>query len=1255
MQSKAITLRAGATSTVLDRNVIRANYGAGVQANNGSTGTRITRNSFADNGTITARNGGAATGQIGIDLNSPTDDADFGTAPFYTLNDAGDADAGGNGLLNFPVLVSAALFGGNLSLRGHALPGSVIELFIASPDPTGFGEGTTYTITLTEGGTGAGGNDPYADTDLLTGTYGPGPVNGIAQGTDTTNRFAFTFAVPGSRVGTPLTATATFGGETAEFSGNVTVANATAVRLLSFEALPSDGAVELTWRTGSEVNNLGFHLYRGPSADGPWTRLTSSLVPGLGFSATGAAYAWRDSGLANGTRYFYRLEDVDSRSGSTFHGPVSAIPQAGSAPPTDGDGSASGGSSSGSGDGSDSSSSASSCPPWARAQLGSSSLSYTCETHGEPFASSLRVVSQSARSAVVELLVPGFLTARDASGRVRVLIPGFDSLEGPRDPALPLKRALLEGVVGKRARIHSIEALDLRGFPGLLPAAVGFPQALVSADGTVRPGRRTATLRPVGRGYLPREQARLSGEGFLGEEKTLTVELVPLRFDVLRGQLLLARRLVVRIEFAGGDSLEKGRGRIGRRARKPRADTQAYAFLGTRTKGLHAATFESLFPGRRRPLDVATLRLTREPGPGSAAGTSRVLVPFHVEPRTGSFGPGSRLFFNADVLAPSMAFSPEVVYALERGTDGVRMGVVRAWVDDSAVASSRGLGTWETNRLFAPDVLDIEDLWQWESMLGGASQSKAFALDGLDEASPETARVVVYLQGGSDAEPVVDHHVRVSVNGVLVGEESFDGAVPHRVESEVPVSLLRSDANELVVLNVGDTGVSSRVFLDRFEVLYPQVGAGRAGAFDGVFSKAGTAEVASLVSAAAVVDVTSGTWLVGYESGGVVRFRAEAHRYRAVSEEALLSPRVSFPETTARLKSPLIQADYVLIAPQAFLGAAQPLLDRRASQGLTTLAASLEQIASSFGGGQPSAEAIRDFLSFAWHGWKQPSPRYVVLLGDANHDPRHFVASSQPSPMPFLLHKTSYIWTVSDPALAAVNGDDLLPDLAIGRLPATTVEQAQAMVGKVLDWEDQGNTLEGRVALVADNPDLAGNFEADARDIESSFLAGRDTTEVFLGPIGSRDVARARILDAFNQGLSLISYVGHGGGAVWAGENILSSWDAASLQAQPRQPLMLTMNCLNGYFITPYYESLAEAFLKAEGRGTIAAFSPSGLSLDGPAHLFHRAVMQEVTSGQHHRLGDALLAAQKDYATTGAMPELLSVYHLFGDPALKLQ
>ena len=47
--------------------------------------------------------------------------------------------------------------------------------------------------------------------------------------------------------------------------------------------------------------------------------------------------------------------------------------------------------------------------------------------------------------------------------------------------------------------------------------------------------------------------------------------------------------------------------------------------------------------------------------------------------------------------------------------------------------------------------------------------------------------------------------------------------------------------------------------------------------------------------------------------------------------------------------------------------------------------------------------------------------------------------------------------------------------------------------------------------------------------------------------------------------------------------------------------------------------------------------------------------MAELTSGRHERLGDALTAAQKAYAETGLMPELISVYHLLGDPAMRIR
>jgi hypothetical protein len=59
--------------------------------------------------------------------------------------------------------------------------------------------------------------------------------------------------------------------------------------------------------------------------------------------------------------------------------------------------------------------------------------------------------------------------------------------------------------------------------------------------------------------------------------------------------------------------------------------------------------------------------------------------------------------------------------------------------------------------------------------------------------------------------------------------------------------------------------------------------------------------------------------------------------------------------------------------------------------------------------------------------------------------------------------------------------------------------------------------------------------------------------------------------------------------------------------------------------------------------------------LNGPAGLLHQALLDEVFNKGHERLGDAILAAQADYAASGSFPELLRIYHLLGDPALKLR
>jgi hypothetical protein len=209
------------------------------------------------------------------------------------------------------------------------------------------------------------------------------------------------------------------------------------------------------------------------------------------------------------------------------------------------------------------------------------------------------------------------------------------------------------------------------------------------------------------------------------------------------------------------------------------------------------------------------------------------------------------------------------------------------------------------------------------------------------------------------------------------------------------------------------------------------------------------------------------------------------------------------------------------------------------------------------------------------------------------------------------------------------------------------------MVQKIVAYETGDAGLGAPVVLVADNPDAAGDFVRDAEEIASRFPRA-DVRRIYLPELGV-SATRSAILEAFDRGASLLSYIGHGGIHLWAHENLFDSSRVSLLALQPQQPLVLTMNCLNGYYHFPYFNSLAEALLKAEGKGAIAVFSPSGMSLNGPAHLYHQAVLQELAGGAHSRLGDAFLAAQAVYADGGAFPELLSIYHLIGDPALRLK
>ncbi len=73
------------------------------------------------------------------------------------------------------------------------------------------------------------------------------------------------------------------------------------------------------------------------------------------------------------------------------------------------------------------------------------------------------------------------------------------------------------------------------------------------------------------------------------------------------------------------------------------------------------------------------------------------------------------------------------------------------------------------------------------------------------------------------------------------------------------------------------------------------------------------------------------------------------------------------------------------------------------------------------------------------------------------------------------------------------------------------------------------------------------------------------------------EAVRASVLDAFAQGVPLISYVGHSAFGQWDFTPILRWQDVASLGYGGRPAVVLQWGCWNGYYASPEFDTLAES------------------------------------------------------------------------------
>lgn len=336
-------------------------------------------------------------------------------------------------------------------------------------------------------------------------------------------------------------------------------------------------------------------------------------------------------------------------------------------------------------------------------------------------------------------------------------------------------------------------------------------------------------------------------------------------------------------------------------------------------------------------------------------------------------------------------------------------------------------------------------------------------------------------------------------------------------------------------------------------------------------------------------------------------------------------------------------ADFVIISYKNFIPNVEPLRALRQSQGWNVAVVDVEDVFDEFSYGTHTPYAIRDFLQWTTTHWTN-APHYVLLVGDADADPKDYLGQGDFDFVPTKMVDVTYIEAGSDDWFADFNGDDIA-DMAVGRLPVRTSAEADAIISKITNYK---STSPQHSALLVTDSNIGYDFKTATDDLRAILSPLLSTQTISRDDSASATEINSRIIQAINQGPVLVNFRGHGTVNAWTSGSILKVADAPTLTNGQRLPVFVMMTCLNGYFEDPFIESLAEALLKAPNGGGVAVWASSGLTVPDQQALMDQKLYPPLLDGR--TLGESVQQAK-----TGTLDhDIRKTWILFGDPTMRL-
>lgn len=374
--------------------------------------------------------------------------------------------------------------------------------------------------------------------------------------------------------------------------------------------------------------------------------------------------------------------------------------------------------------------------------------------------------------------------------------------------------------------------------------------------------------------------------------------------------------------------------------------------------------------------------------------------------------------------------------------------------------------------------------------------------------------------------------------------------------------------------------------------------------------------------------------------------------------------------------------ELVIICSPIILEMAKKLATYK-NQYLPTTYISTDQVMNQFSGGKQDVTAIRNYLYTLYH-WTNKRLKYALILGDASIDYKG--KSTVASVVEKLTYVPTYQSKESNQPLASYASDDYFGmldslsgdwtegfeirqknmQIAVGRIPVRNPTDAQAIVNKLIAYQELQKTVRSRpfsMGFVADDGD-ANLHVQDAEDfshtIEQS-LAGFQVKKLYVDQFPqeiqnaqySSIGAKKEVLSYFNEQADFIHFLGHGSESGWTDEKILTNNDLAGLNNSQHLPILLTATCQFGRFDDPNILSGAELSLLSNKGGAIALISTTRPVFQSSNYLFGQAFYQNLLAHinqKTYRLGD-LFRDTKNESQTGVINRNIS---LLGDPSMPL-